>query len=84
LTAALNVELVYIILKGITRFSYITCDSGTSTEHLHKISKLNIAEKNGDATLTIEKIKIKNFDEWADIGPVGLNASMRSTTLSTT
>lgn len=28
LSSSFNVELVYIILKGITKFSYITCSSG--------------------------------------------------------
>ena len=28
LSSSLNVELVYIILKGITKFSYITCSNG--------------------------------------------------------
>jgi hypothetical protein len=28
LASSFNVELVYVILKGITQFSYLTCDNG--------------------------------------------------------
>lgn len=40
LASSFNVELVYIILKGITQFSYLTCNNGKDEFSKNKASKL--------------------------------------------
>jgi hypothetical protein len=67
LASSFNVELVYIILKGITQFSYLTClqqDAGLSSD---KRSKLSLTEDKDrdEARITLSKIKIKNVDSWS-------------------
>ena len=59
LASSFNVELVYVILKGITQFSYLVFDR--DCDQLRK-AKLNLIqnEQDGSATLTLNKIKIKN------------------------
>jgi hypothetical protein len=68
LSSSFNVELVYIILKGITKFSYISCSSGQGGLNeftAKKVSKLNVVyEKNGDVVLTIDNLKMKDFGSW--------------------
>ena len=52
LASSLNVELVYIILKGITQFAYI--NKGNSK----KFMKIQFIEE--DCVVTLNKIKIKD------------------------
>ena len=63
LASSFNVELVYVILKGITQFSYLVFDS--DCDQLSK-EKLNLVqnERDGSAKLTLNKIKIKNQKSW--------------------
>ena len=64
LTSSLNVELVYIILKGITQFSYINKGPDFMSEKKSKnITLVNSAAE--DATIILKKIKIKNVDQWS-------------------
>lgn len=58
LASSFNVELVYIILKGITQFSFIR-----ENEVLKK--KINVQHHGENVTITINKIKIKNQEEWS-------------------
>lgn len=68
LSSSFNVELVYIILKGITKFTYITCSSGEGGLNEHtakKATKLNLKYlNNGDVTLSIDSLKMKDFTKW--------------------
>ena len=57
LASSLNVELVYIILKGITSFSNI--------EKAEKSGKLK--RSNGDVTVYLDHIKIKNMHRWSSM-----------------
>ena len=64
LTSSLNVELVYIILKGITQFSYINKGPDFMSEKKSKnITLVDPAAE--DATIILKKIKIKNVDQWS-------------------
>jgi len=68
LASSFNIELVYVILKGITQFSYLTCDNGKDDYMREKADKLNlVSESNGSKTLTLSEIKIKNFDKWSGV-----------------
>jgi hypothetical protein len=70
LASSFNIELVYVILKGITQFSYLTCDNGKDDFIRKKADKLDIKiEGNGSITLTMKEIKIKDFDKWSDVKP---------------
>jgi len=68
LSSSFNVELVYIILKGITKFSYISCfcdQDNLNEEIAKKAQKLNVEYlENGDAVLTIDQLKMKDFASW--------------------
>jgi hypothetical protein len=68
LASSFNIELVYVILKGITQFSYLTCDNGKDDYMREKADKLNlVSEPNGSKTLTLSEIKIKNLDRWSSV-----------------
>ena len=63
LTSSLNVELVYIILKGITQFSYI--NKGPDGISEKKSKNITLVDPDAeDATIILKKIKIKNVDQW--------------------
>ena len=68
LSSSLNIELVYIILKGITKFSYITCSSnegGLNENTAKKAAKLNLVYlANGDVMLKLDVLKMKDFAKW--------------------
>lgn len=60
-------ELVYIILKGITQFTYIQ-DGKWQTNYLYKANKKMVIEADGeDVRLTFFKIKIKNPEIWSQL-----------------
>ena len=68
LASSFNIELVYVILKGITQFSYLTCSDGKSDFMNKKTNKLIIkTENDGSKTLTMREIKIKDLDKWSDV-----------------
>jgi len=60
LASSFNVELVYIILKGITQFSYVIC--GTE-----KVKGMQLVKRCDNLTLMLNKIKIKNFSLWSEM-----------------
>jgi hypothetical protein len=66
LASSFNVELVYIILKCITQFSYVVCEDGTDEVASRKRDRLRFTtnEREGSATLTLQKVKIKNYRDW--------------------
>ena len=65
LASSFNVELVYVILKSITQFSYIGREDCYTNEKIRaKLENLNLLEEDGDMTLHLKQIKIKNFDKW--------------------
>ena len=57
LASSLNVELVYVILKSITQFAYMHSDKKNQVS-----DNLCIDADSGDATLTLDRIKVKNSD----------------------
>ena len=68
LASSFNIELVYVILKGITQFSYLTCDNGKDDYIREKADKLNlVTAKDGSKTLTLNEVKIKNLDRWSNV-----------------
>ena len=59
-------ELVYIILKGITGFSYISRDEDSEVS---KVKKVTLLDPNADdATIELKKIKIKDVSQWEGNG----------------
>ena len=66
LASSLNVELVYIILKCITQFAYVITDNDTDEVAKRKKDKLLLVnnEAKGSATITLSKVKIKNYSDW--------------------
>ncbi len=66
LASSFNVELVYIILKCITQFSYVVCEDGNDEVATRKRDRLQLTtnEREGSATLTLQKVKIKNYRDW--------------------
>ena len=65
LASSFNVELVYVILKSITQFSYIGREDCYTNEKIRvKLENLNLLEEDGDMTLHLKQIKIKDFDKW--------------------
>lgn len=68
LASSFNVELVYIILKGITQFTYLTCNNGQCSFTNAKAAKLNLQTlQDGSKVLTMKEIKIKDFHKWSEI-----------------
>lgn len=68
LASSFNVELVYIILKGITQFSYLTCNNGKCELSKMKAAKMNLTtEADGSKTVTMHQVKIKDFDKWSNL-----------------
>ena len=66
LASSLNTEIVYVILKSITQFSYIVCDDQNFRITSKKRDQLElIDERNGDCTIILNKIKIKNYEMWS-------------------
>jgi hypothetical protein len=55
LASSFNVELVYIILKCITQFSYVVCEDGNDEVTTQKRDRLQLTtnEREGSATLTL-------------------------------
>jgi len=55
LASSFNVELVYIILKCITQFSYVVCENGNDEVAARKRDRLHLTtnEQDGSATLTL-------------------------------
>ena len=80
LSSSLNVELVYIILKSITQFTYINSTNGQS-RHLSNSKLRNItiiADSSGaseNMTLMLTKIKIKEYREWSRTSSLDRRAS---------
>lgn len=64
LASSFNVQLVYVILKGITQFSYLAKNNDKS---LKKINKLDFLKTGADMTLTLREIKIKDFKKWQEM-----------------
>ena len=67
LASSFNVELVYVILKGITKFSYLTCNNGQCEMTNSKAKKLDLFRNGPDLTISFNKIKIKDFNKWTDV-----------------
>lgn len=69
--SSLNTELVYIILKSITRFTYLKSgrerEGGfglPDAERNKEILDFSFDETTGDATIKLGKIKIENSQDW--------------------
>ena len=66
LASSLNVELVYSILKGITKFGYITLFDPNDTTVNDKRQKMRTLVEKDATTLTITQLKIKDYKTWND------------------
>jgi hypothetical protein len=67
LASSFNVELVYVILKGITQFSYLI-QSKTQRNSVRaegKKSGMELVYEDGNVTVVLNQIKIKDFDKWS-------------------
>jgi hypothetical protein len=62
LTSALNVEMVYVILQGISQFSLLNfVKDGMTKDQLKKFQSMEyIVKKDGDITVILRQIEIKN------------------------
>jgi hypothetical protein len=69
LASSFNVELVYVILKGITQFSYVIAENQQkSNEKMkRKFKKMELSMTDGNLTLVLKQIKIKDFDKWSSM-----------------
>lgn len=70
LASSFNVELVYVILKGITQFSYVVQENeekGTDPRIQKKLQKINLTREYGNLNLKLTQIKIKDFDKWSQL-----------------
>ena len=69
LASSFNIELVYVILKGITQFSYLNCGDDGNDYLRRKANKLNLRnESDGKSkTLILTEIKIKDLDKWSGV-----------------
>jgi hypothetical protein len=67
LASSFNVELVYVILKGITQFSYLIQErtQRNSIRAGEKKSRMELVYKDGNVTVVLNQIKIKDFDKWS-------------------
>ena len=68
LASSLNVELVYMILKGVKSFAYLNCNEFSCPKAVEKMQSIE-AESDAldrDVTITLRKIKIKNVNAWSD------------------
>ena len=61
LNSSLNVELVYIILKSITSLGVLT-ENELSKKSKAKVS---ISKTSGDGHLRLDKIKIRQYQNWS-------------------
>ena len=66
LASSLNVELVYIILKGITSFGYLDCnmDGQHCAITTAKVNKIDYERKNGDCIIRLKEIKVNDYKKW--------------------
>ena len=66
LTSALNVEMVYVILQGISQFSLLNfVKDGMTKDQLKKFQSMEyIVKKDGDITVVLRQIEIKNAEKW--------------------
>lgn len=67
LASSFNTELVYVILKGITQFSYLINMDGDDKTQQTKLAKMKFKNENGDLTIFLNQIKIKDFDKWSQM-----------------
>jgi hypothetical protein len=67
LASSFNVELVYVILKGITQFSYLIQErtQRNSIRAGEKKSRMELVYEDGNVTVVLNQIKIKDFDKWS-------------------
>lgn len=68
LASSFNVELVYVILKGITQFGYVMQNNNNATQNerlVKKFKNLDLSMQDGNLTLGLKQIKIKDFDKWS-------------------
>ena len=66
LTSALNVELVYVILQGITQFTLLNfIKNGLTKDQQKRFEEMEYkVEKGGDTTILIRSFLIKDISSW--------------------
>lgn len=66
LTSSLNVEMVYVILQGISQFSLLNfVKDGLSKDQLKRFQQMEYIVKDGDITVILRQVEIKNADKWS-------------------
>jgi hypothetical protein len=66
LASAFNTELVYVILKGITKFSDLVATK-LDEKAKRKLKDVQFVMDDGNMTVTLNHIKIKDIDKWEAI-----------------
>ena len=66
LTSSLNVELVYVILKGISQFSLLNfVKNGLTIEQQRQFEEMEYkVEAGGDTTILIRSFQIQDINSW--------------------
>ena len=70
LQSSLNVEFVYLILKGVCKFSLInyTGEVYFTEEQTRKFKKMRYrVDDGGDTTILMNSVKVKGIKQWEDI-----------------
>ena len=69
LASSLNVELVYIILKSITKFDFLESKDELNQTILSTKEGIAVtsSKESEDVTLNLNKIKIKNYSAWSQM-----------------
>ena len=67
LASSLNVELVYIILTGLTQFAKMNSNNINVTDFsdLQNESKVEIEERESGISILLRTIEIENVDKWS-------------------
>ena len=67
LASSLNVELVYIILTGLTQFAKMNSNNinVTDFDDLQNESKVEIEERESGTSILLRTIEIENVDKWS-------------------
>ena len=66
LSAALNVELVYVILESISKFSLLNfVKNGFTKQQMRDFQRMEYqVDRYGDTSITVRSYKIHNIKEW--------------------
>ena len=68
LSAALNVELVYVILESISKFSLLNfVKNGFTKKQMRDFQRMEYqVDRYGDTSITVRSYKIQNINDWQE------------------